>query len=225
MKASGMPLRVLVVDDHEVVREGLMATLGQRYDVVAAVPTGAAALAWVQTGSADVALVDFRLPDTSGDALCRALREADPSLAVVILTTYSSPGVARQALHAGAAAYVTKAAGLPALYGALDNLERDGFDPPGPGAATQIVEQLHEMVSRHADDVTLTPQQMSVLELASVGLTNREIGARLYISESTVRFHLQKLKVKFSARSKTDLIARAIRAGAISPVPEDGASA
>jgi DNA-binding NarL/FixJ family response regulator len=218
-----MGLRLLVVDDHEVVREGLMATLGQRYDVAAAMPTGADALAWIAKDRADVALVDFRLPDTSGDVLCEMLRESAPDMAVVILTTYSSPEIARRALRAGACAYLTKAAGLPALHDVLGKLEQDTIDPPNPAAAGQIVDQLHELISRQAGDVQLTPQQESVLELASMGLTNREIGARLYISESTVRFHLQKLKTKFSARSKTDLIARAIRGGVIAPAPEDGA--
>lgn len=216
-----MGLRLLVVDDHEVVREGLVATLGERYDVTAAISTGAEALDWIQTHEADVALVDFRLPDTSGDELCGRLREKAPDLAVVILTSYASPEIARRALHAGACGYVTKAAGLGALHDMLGKLERDATNPPSPGTADQIVDQLHELMSRQAEEVQLTPQQESVLELAALGLTNREIGTRLFISESTVRFHLQKLKTKFSARSKTDLIARAIRLGVIAPAPED----
>jgi DNA-binding NarL/FixJ family response regulator len=214
-------LRLLLVDDHEVVREGLVATLGKRYDIVGVVSTGADALTWAATGNADVALVDYRLPDTSGDVLCQALRQQAPDMAVVILTTYSSPATARRALNAGASAYVTKAAGLPALYNVLDRLEHGGFDTPGPAAATQILAQLHQPSSQHEGAILLTPQQESILELASLGLTNREMGAHLYISESTVRFHLQGLKTKFGARSKTDLIARAIREGAISPMAED----
>lgn len=209
-------LKLVVVDDHEVVREGIVATVGQRYDVVAVLATGAEALNWSKSGSADVALVDFRLPDMTGDVVCRQLREALPNLSVVILTTYASPEVARRAASAGAAAHVCKSAGLPALYDLLGRLEDElgdinrtrrgwGFQPAAEPATTS----------------GLTPQQESVLELAARGLTNREIGARLYISESTVRFHLQKLKAKYSARSKTNLIAMAIRAGAINTAPED----
>jgi DNA-binding NarL/FixJ family response regulator len=210
-----MGLSLLIVDDHEVVREGIVATIGQRYDVVAALPTGSDALNWAKSGNADVALVDFRLPDTTGDILCQQLREAMPGLAVVILTTYSSPEVGRRAARAGAIAYVRKSAGLPALYELLDRLETaiatDGQVPAG---------HRFQSPSDHDDSGRLTPQQESVLELAARGFTNREIGAQLYISESTVRFHLQKLKTKFSARSKTNLIALAIRSGAISPAPE-----
>jgi len=86
---------------------------------------------------------------------------------------------------------------------------KQGIDPGG------------DLTARRTRAVPLTPQQESVLELASQGMTNDEIGHRLFITESTVRFHLQKLKAKFGARSKTDLIARAIRAGAIAPAAEN----
>jgi DNA-binding NarL/FixJ family response regulator len=217
-------MRVLIVDDHELVREGLIATLGDRYEIVAAAATGAEALELARKTQPDVALVDLRLPDTTGEELCRSLREVTPATAIVILTTYVSDETVRQALQAGASAYVTKAAGLPELLSVLQSLE-EGHASADPAAAAQIVTQLHALVARRMDAVPLTPQQESVLELAAQGLTNQEIGARLYISESTVRFHLQKLKKKFDARSKTDLIARAIRAGAISPAAEDEPSA
>jgi DNA-binding NarL/FixJ family response regulator len=213
-------LRLLVVDDHEVVREGLIATFRGRYEIVDAVATGAEALALIAREPVDVAIVDFRLPDMSGDVVCRALRRAAPKLAVIILTTYASPTVAQRALRAGASAYITKAEGLPALYEALSDLERHGA--PSPEARMeQIMTRLLPVVGAEATDMSVTPQQENVLELASSGLTNREIGTRLYISESTVRFHLQNLKATFGARSKTDLIARAIRNGVISPSDED----
>jgi DNA-binding NarL/FixJ family response regulator len=210
----------LIVDDHEIVRAGLRATLGTRFPLIATAANGADALAIVARAKPDVALVDLRLPDTTGEELCRRLCEAVPGIAVVILTTYVSDETVRRALQAGATAYVTKAAGLPELLKVLDGIGR-GDAASDPDAAPQIVTQLHALVSRRTDAVPLTPQQESVLELAAQGLTNDEIGTRLYISESTVRFHLQKLKTKFDARSKTDLIARAIRTGAISPAPED----
>jgi DNA-binding NarL/FixJ family response regulator len=213
-------MRVLIVDDHELVREGLRATLSDRYEIVGAVATAAEAIADVRRTQPDVALVDLRLPDMTGDELCRVIREASPATAVVILTTYVSDETVRRALQAGAAAYVTKAAGLPELLTVLRRLE-EGGGGADPIAAAQIVTQLHTLVARRMDAAPLTPQQESVLELAAQGMTNHEIGGRLFISESTVRFHLQKLKKKFDARSKTDLIARAIRAGAIAPAPED----
>lgn len=213
-------MRILIVDDHEVVRAGLTAILSTKFEVVGAAATGAEALRIASVKRLDVAIVDLRLPDMTGEEVCRQLRAGAPGLEVVILTTYMNDETVRGALQAGATAYVTKAAGLPELLSVLERIAR-GEPASDPGSVPQIVSQLHALIARRTDAVPLTPQQESVLDLAAEGLTNEEIGRRLYISESTVRFHLQKLKTKFAARSKTDLIARAIRSGAISPAPED----
>lgn len=215
-------MRILVVDDHEIVREGLIATLSTdpRFDVVGAAGSAAEALEQARRALPDVALVDLRLPDVSGEDLCRTLRERFPSTAVVILTTYLSEETVRAAMQAGATAYVTKSAGLPELRKALERVLEHGV-APDPTAGPQIVKQLHELVSSRITAALPTPQQERVLELAAQGLTYEDIGARLYISESTVRFHVQKLKVKFDARTKTELIAKAIRSGVISPAAED----
>ncbi|HEY1510952.1 MAG TPA: response regulator transcription factor [Solirubrobacteraceae bacterium] len=215
---ASRPVRVMVVDDHEVVREGLSAALSSdgQFEVVAAVPTAAAALAAVSRTRPDVALVDLRLPDLMGDRLCVELRKRLPSTAVVVLSSYVSEDTMRTAMEAGASAYITKGAGLAELREALADVVARREEPGEP----QIVGQLHQLVSRRSDDSRLTPQQERVLELSAEGLTYREIGARLFISESTVRFHMQKLKGKFGARTKTELIARAIRSGAMAPASE-----
>ena len=216
-------LRLLIVDDHEVVREGLQATLAAdpRLQIVGAVATGRAALERARQTLPDLALVDLRLPDMRGEQLTRELRERFPSIAVIILSTYLSEETIRASLEAGAAAYVTKAAGLPELRGAIDRVMA-GDRADGPLTGPQIVKQLHEVVARRQTGAIPTPQQERVLELAALGLTNHEIGERLFISESTVRFHIQKLKEKFSARTKTELIAKAIRTGFIAPAGEPG---
>lgn len=216
-----VPLRVLVVDDHEVVREGLVATLSAdgRFDVVCAASSGAEALGALRRIQPDVAVVDLRLPDIAGDELCRELRRRTPGLPVVILSSYASDDTVRSAMEAGASAYVSKAAGLSDLRAVLDRvLAADG------SAQLPIVEQLHRLLVRHDESAARpTPRQERVLDLVAEGLTYHEIGERLCISESTVRFHMQKLKAKFGARSKTDLIAKAIRSGVIAPAAEDEA--
>jgi DNA-binding NarL/FixJ family response regulator len=211
-------VRVLVVDDHEVVREGLSAALASdgQFEIVAAVPTAAAALAVASRSRPDVALIDLRLPDLMGDRLCAELRKRQPSIALVVLSSYVSEDTVRAAMEAGASAYITKGAGLSELRKALAAVAITGEGSGKP----QIVGQLHDLVSRRDNDNRLTPQQERVLELSAEGLTYREIGARLFISESTVRFHMQKLKAKFGARTKTELIARAIRSGAMAPAAE-----
>jgi DNA-binding NarL/FixJ family response regulator len=216
--------RLLIVDDHEVVREGLASALASdpQFDIVGTAATGKEAIEIARRTLPDIALVDLRLPDMRGEDLTRELRRRFPSTAVIILTTYLGEGTVRGALEAGASAYVTKAAGLPELRAALGRvIDGEGIAPDGV-AAPQIVKQLHSLVAARMDDAIPTPRQEAVLELAAQGMTNGEIGERLYISESTVRFHVQKLKEKFSARTKTELIAKAIRTGFIAPALEDG---
>jgi DNA-binding NarL/FixJ family response regulator len=213
-----MTVRVLIADDHEVVREGLASCLGAggRFEIVATARSGAEARELAARARPDLALVDFRLPDVSGDVLCRDIRSRSPRTAVVVLSSYMSEDTVRAAMEAGAAAYVSKAAGLAPLRAALERvLTNEPADEP------VIVRQLHELVARRRDHIAFTPQQERVLELAAAGLTYREVGARLFISESTVRFHMQKLKAHLGARNKTELIAKAIRVGVLPPAQED----
>lgn len=215
-------MKILIVDDHEIVREGLASALSsdERLEIVGAAGSAEAGLTLARRTLPDLALVDLRLPNMTGEEFCREIRARFPSTAVIVLTTYLSEETVRGALNAGAAAYVTKAAGLPELRAAIERVMA-GQRERGPAAAQQIVKQLHDIVAARMHDALPTPQQERVLELAAQGLTNREIGDRLYISESTVRFHIQKLKAKFSARTKTELIAKAIRVGLIAPAAED----
>lgn len=211
------------MDDHEIVREGLRSSLSSvpHLQVVAEAASGREALNGVRRTLPDLALVDLRLPDMRGEDLTRELRQRFPDTAVIILTTYLSEETVRGALEAGAVGYVTKAAGLPELMEAIERAT-DGTPTPALSTGPQIVRQLHAVVSERMSGATPTPQQERVLELAAQGFTNQEIGSRLFISESTVRFHMQRLKVKFQARTKTELIAKAIRTGFLAPAEEAG---
>jgi DNA-binding NarL/FixJ family response regulator len=214
-------MRIMIVDDHEIVREGVRSSLSRTpgIEVVAEASTGREALRRVRQTLPDIALVDLRLPDMRGEDLTRELTRNFPGTAVIILSTYLSEETVRRALQAGAAAYVTKAAGLPELAAAIERVGA-GQRAAGPAAGPQIVKQLHALVAERMSGATPTPQEERVLELAAQGFTNHEIGERLFISESTVRFHVQKLKGKFEARTKTELIAKAIRTGFIAPAGE-----
>jgi DNA-binding NarL/FixJ family response regulator len=216
--------RILIVDDHEIVREGLRSALSsdEALEVVGEAATGAEALQVARRTLPDVALVDLRLPDITGEELCRRLSERFPGTALIVLTTYLSEETVRGALQAGAVGYVTKASGLTELRAAIARAVAgdEAVASDGP----QIVQRLHDVVAARMGETTLTPQQERVLELAAQGLTSTEIGERLFIAESTVRFHIQKLKAKLSARTKTELVAKAIRFGVIAPADEDVAS-
>lgn len=214
-------VRILIVDDHEVVREGLSSALAAdpRYDVVGTAENGHEALRIAAHNSPQVAIIDFRLPDMSGDEVCRELLRSKPDLRVIMLSSYLNEGLVRQALTAGAAAYLTKGSGLAALRSTLDDVVFARVSA-APHEAPQIVQQLHRLLSKQVAMAPPTPQQQAVLDLAADGLTYHEIGAKLFISESTVRFHVQNLKARFGARSKTDLIAKAIQAGFVQPPDE-----
>jgi DNA-binding NarL/FixJ family response regulator len=212
-------MRICVVDDHEIVREGLRRALPNdpTIEVVGEAASGAEALREARRTLPDVMLVDFRLPDMTGDELCRRIRSGFPSTKVVMLTTYLSEDVVRRSLDAGAAGFVTKASGLDELRGALAKLDDEDDEPAFAGGASAIVQRLHEANDERTPRRPLTPQQERVLELAAHGLTYSEISGRLHISESTVRFHIQSLKERLGVRTKTELIAVAIRAALISP--------
>ena len=179
-------MRIMIVDDHEIVRAGVRASLSRdpRMEVVAEAGTGREALRWVRRTLPDIALVDLRLPDMRGEDLVRELVRDFPSTSVIVLSTYLSEETVRGALQAGAAAYVTKAAGLGELVAAIERV-MDGERSPGAFGGPQIVKQLHELVTDRMAGAMPTPQQERVLELAAQGFTNLEIGDRLFISEST----------------------------------------
>lgn len=203
---------ILVVDDHEIVREGLSASLsGPGTRVAAAVGRGDEAIAFVTEKPVDVVVVDLRLPDMPGHELIRRLKQCRPHMGVIVLSTYLSEESVRQAREAGADEYVAKSAGMAELRAGLERVV----------TGTSLVESPADLVRRQGrtDTVRLTPQQEKVLMLAASGATDREIATTLYLSESTVRFHLQRLKVLLGARSKTQVIAEAFRRDLIQPEP------
>lgn len=208
---------ILIVDDHEVAREGLRAALGHdpRYRILAAESNGRRALELARHTALDIAIVDLCLPDMQGDELCRELLVLRPSLAVIMLSSYLTEETVRRALVAGASAYVTKAAGLPELRSTLERVRSEGRRTHDVGQVSRIVRSLDDIVTARFGPGSLTPQQSRVLELVVDGLTYKEIADRLFISTSTVRFHLQNLKVKFHARTRTELVGITIRSGLV----------
>jgi DNA-binding NarL/FixJ family response regulator len=216
------PLKVLIVDDHEVVTEGLKSAIDrdERFEVVGVAHTGADARLLSRRTLPDVVILDMHLPDMPGDDACRQLRSLLPSVTVIALSAYLNEAAVRSVMEAGAWAYVTKSAGLPELRATL---ERRWNQPQGAEAKTVpgIVKYLEELVKERSDDQAPTPQQRRVLELLARGLTYRKIADQLMISESTVRFHIQKLKVKFGTNSKTELVVQCIRMGVIASPEEE----
>jgi two-component system, NarL family, response regulator DevR len=224
--SSALPLRVVIVDDHEVVREGLRLTFSDHpwVEVVGVFATGAEAISRSARLRPDVALVDYRLPDIEGDELCARLREASPRTLVVLVTSFVSADRIRAAVDAGAFGYVTKDKGLAAVTEILAEARaahlgtRHADTTPAASFLLRVLREEAEQRERFQ----LTAQQQRVLELAVEGRTDREIGEALCVSESTVRYHLQRLKLRLGARSKVELVRRAYAAGLIDASTEDG---
>lgn len=219
---AGPPVRcrrLIVVDDHEVVRAGLVAVLSQEpgFELVGTASTGRDAADLARRVRPDVAIIDLRLPDITGNELCRELTSMLPDITVVVLSSYLTEESVRDAISAGASSYVTKAAGIAELRAALARTAPGAGRSGAPLTVSQIVERLEKFVEQRSDGDTPTPQQARVLQLASEGLTYREIAKRLVLSEATVRFHIQNLKLRYGATSKTDLIVWAIRRGLVTP--------
>src|ERR1700745_3902756 len=148
-------MRVMVVDDHDIVREGIRASLSRdpRLEIVGEAANGKDALRRVRQCLPDVALIDLRLPDMRGEDLCREIARDFPSTKVIILTTYLSEETVRGALEAGATDYVTKSAGLAELTAALERV-MDGGGPRNAHEGPLIVKQLHALVAERKDGVT-----------------------------------------------------------------------
>jgi DNA-binding NarL/FixJ family response regulator len=216
-------MKLMIVDDHEVVREGLIATLAdvRHVRIIGAVGTGKAALTLASRVMPDVALVDLRLPDTTGDDLCRELHAVSRCIAVVILSSYLNEETVRKSLGAGAVAYLTKSAGLPRLREVLEQIRADPSRRASLHTAPQVVKQLDELESAREGVLKITTRQEQIVWFLAEGLTNAAIAERLFISESTVRFHIQRAKTRLEARTRAELVAKAMRVGAIAPAPDD----
>ncbi|MFJ8807493.1 response regulator [Streptomyces sp. NPDC102490] len=213
---SPVRLKVVVADDQAAVREPLAAVLGlaDDIDVVAAAADGTEVLAAVAAGPVDVVLMDLRMPVMDGIETTRRLTEDHPEVAVVVLTTFADDDSILGALGAGARGYLTKNAGRQDITRAiraagagqsvLDREVQDRLLATARAKAPAAPQPL-------PDD--LTPREREVLALIGQGLSNRGIAEKLFISEATVKTHINNLFAKTHIRDRADAIRRALAAG------------
>lgn len=206
-------IRVIVVDDHPVVCEGLAAILGDQpeFRVLAQVLSGEEALLAAERHRFDVAVIDARLPGLSGAETCRALLALYPTSRVVILTSFPNEGVMLTALDAGAAGFLVKESDPTILLRAVRAVAAGEryIDPKLAAKFAALTSEGRRLRGPH----NLTPQEMRVLELLPRGLTNREIGLRLTIGEQTVKTHLHHAMRKLGAHDRAEAASIAVREG------------
>jgi len=200
-------IRVAVVDDHPVVRAGLVAILVQSAscEVVAEASSSAEAVQRFPEAKPDVVLVDLKLPDSTGmtlvDRLCRLL----PDAKLVVITAYEEPGLVREALRLGARGYLIKDSSAEALVAAVRSVWT-GQQVVDPALAGRVAEL-------DAAPGSLTARQQEVLQLLAEGRTNREIARALEVSDDTVKFHLKNLFERLGVDNRTEAVVMASRLG------------
>lgn len=208
------PVRILLVDDHLVLREGLRALLDSEADltVIGEAGTGAEALALVKALTPDLVVLDLGLPDMSGLEVIRAIRDQGSESRIVVLSMYSQREFVVPAIEAGCDGYVPKSSTHTSLLQAIRTV-LSGERYLHPTAATVLFGSIKEEASEAAQFDALSEREQMVIRLSAQGFTSREIGEQLLISAKTVETYRQRAMEKLSIERRSDLVKFAVRAG------------
>ncbi len=206
-------IRVLIADDHPVVREGLRAMLAAEpgIEVAGQASSGTEAVALARTGAFDVILMDLRMPGLDGVAATGRIMAADPGARVVVVTTYETDQDILRAVEAGAIGYLLKDSPRADLISAVRAACR-GETALAPAVAARLFTAV-----RRPPNQALSPREAEILRLVARGLPNAEIGKRLYISEATVKTHLLRAFGKLAVSDRTAAVTTAIERGEPGP--------
>jgi two-component system response regulator DevR len=204
ISTSQQSIRVFLMDDHELVRRGLVDLLKSEPDlvVVGEAGTAADALRRIPGAKPDVALLDGRLPDGSGIDVCREIRSADPSIRCLILTSFDDDEALFAAIMAGASGYLLKEVGGSNLVAGIRQVAA-GQSLIDPAVTQKLLDRLRNPVKESSKLDQLTPREREILDLITDGYTNRQIGQKLFLAEKTVKNYVSILLTKLGMQRRT----------------------
>ena len=198
------PIRVFLLDDHEIVRRGIKELLESEGDIEVVGESGLAqeAARRIPALRPDVAILDGRLPDGSGIDVCRQVRSVDPTIAGLILTSYDDDDALFAAIMAGAAGYILKQVGGNDLVETVRRVAA-GQSTLDPSVTARVLDRLRNGPRADPELAALSAQEQRILELIGEGLTNREIAERMYLAEKTVKNYVSSMLAKLRLTSRT----------------------
>lgn len=209
------PIRVLLVDDHPIVRQGVRSVLANHPDiaVVGEADSASALFVALAENQPDVILLDIRMPHQNGIEAAQRLKQEWPAIKVIILTTYEDDEYLFGALRAGAEGYLLKSASPEVLASAIRQVAA-GERLLSPALLSKVLREFEELAKAQAHiESGLTAQELEVLRLIAAGATNREIADRLYWSEATVKRKVQDILEKMGVANRPQAVAEAVKRG------------
>jgi two-component system, NarL family, response regulator DevR len=217
-------IRILIADDHSVVRAGLRTLLETHghFRVIAEAATGEDAIRLAKEHHPDVAVLDIRMPGVSGIEACRQITEVVPTCRVIMLTSYAEDELLLAAIQAGASGYVLKRIGDNELVQAVERVSRgEGMLDPAMTASVFAEVRKANQAQHAVAFAELTPQELAVLAHVAEGMTNRQIAVKLYLGEGTVRNYVSSILSKIGASNRAEAAAFAVRNKISEFVPTD----
>jgi two-component system, NarL family, response regulator DevR len=209
-------IRLLVIDDHEMVREGLKAMLSAEsdFEIVGDTANAEQAFELIHRLHPDVILLDVRLPGVSGIEICRSVAERYPEIAVIIVTTFTDEKLVSQCIQAGARGFIVKDIERFDLKRSIRAVAR-GEAAIDPKAAVAVLAQLRRspQVEQEGASIQLSSQQIVILRMVAQGLSSREIATQLYLSENTVKGYVQEILHRLSVKNRTEAVMVAVKQG------------